>query len=44
MNNESKRRSLRFYLLLGILLPVGLQVSNNTVSLHSQALNAVNTR
>ena len=35
--------SLRRYLLLGILLPVGLLVVVNTVSLYSQALAAVNT-
>ena len=38
-----RQRSLRLYLLLGILLPVGLLVSINTVSLYSQALNAINT-
>ena len=43
MKAESKRRSLRFYLLLGILIPVGLLVSINTISLYSQALNAINT-
>jgi two-component system sensor histidine kinase TctE len=35
--------SLRRYLLLGILLPVGLLVVINTVSLYRQALGAVNT-
>ena len=35
--------SLRRYLLLGILLPVGLLIIINTVSLYSQALDAVNT-
>jgi len=35
--------SLRRYLLLGILLPVGLFVVLNTVSLYRQALGAVNT-
>ena len=35
--------SLRRYLLLGILLPVGLLVVLNTVSLYRQALAAVNT-
>ncbi len=35
--------SLRRYLLLGILLPVGLLVVINTVSLYRQALDAVNT-
>ena len=35
--------SLRRYLLLGILLPVGLLVVMNTVGLYSQALGAVNT-
>ena len=35
--------SLRRYLLLGILLPVGLLITVNTVSLYSQALGAVNT-
>ena len=38
-----RQRSLRLYLLLGILIPVGLLVSINTVSLYSQALNAINT-
>jgi two-component system, OmpR family, sensor histidine kinase TctE len=35
--------SLRRYLLLGILLPVMLLIAVNSVSLHSQALAAVNT-
>jgi two-component system sensor histidine kinase TctE len=35
--------SLRKYLLLGILIPVGLLVTANTVSLYRQALDAVNT-
>jgi len=35
--------SLRRYLLLGILLPVGLLVIVNTFSLYQQALSAVNT-
>jgi two-component system, OmpR family, sensor histidine kinase TctE len=35
--------SLRRYLLLGILLPVGFLVVLNTVSLYRQALGAVNT-
>jgi two-component system sensor histidine kinase TctE len=43
MTMDGSRRSLRFYLLLGILIPVGLLVSINTVSLYSQALSAVNT-
>ena len=43
MTNLLQRRSLRRYLLLGILLPVGLLVSVNTISLYSQALNAINT-
>jgi two-component system sensor histidine kinase TctE len=34
--------SLRRYLLLGILLPIGLFVFINTVSLYRQALDAVN--
>ncbi|MGH6625060.1 MAG: sensor histidine kinase [Burkholderiaceae bacterium] len=37
-----KTLSLRRYLLLGILLPVGLFVVINTVSLHRQTLGAVN--
>ncbi len=36
-------RSLRRFLLLGILLPVGLFVLVNAVSLYSQTLQAVNT-
>ena len=43
MTVKVRRRSLRFYLLLGILLPVGLLVSINTVSLYSQALSAITT-
>ena len=43
MKGKVQRRSLRRYLLLGILLPVGLLVSINTVSLYSQALAAINT-
>lgn len=43
MTMNGSRRSLRFYLLLGILIPVGLLVSINTVSLYSQALSAINT-
>ncbi|MBG6076980.1 sensor histidine kinase [Polaromonas sp. CG_9.11] len=35
--------SLRRYLLLGILLPVGLLVIVNTVGLYSQAFSAINT-
>ena len=35
--------SLRSYLLVGILLPVGLLVIMNTVGLYSQALGAINT-
>jgi len=35
--------SLRRYLLSGILLPIGIFVVFNTVSLYSQALSAVNT-
>lgn len=35
--------SLRRYLLLGILVPVGVFVVINTVSLYTQALSAVNT-
>ena len=43
MTVNVKRRSLRRYLLLGILIPLGLLVSINTVSLYSQALGAINT-
>ena len=43
MTAEPARRSLRFYLLMGILLPVGLLISVNTVSLYRQALSAINT-
>ena len=35
--------SLRRYLLLGILMPVGMLLIINTVSLYQQALGAVNT-
>ena len=35
--------SLRRYLLSGILLPIGIFVVFNTVSLYRQALSAVNT-
>ena len=35
--------SLRSYLLVGILLPVGLLVIINTVGLYSQAFSAINT-
>ena len=35
--------SLRVYLLLGILIPVGLLVCLNTFSLYSQARSAINT-
>ena len=43
MTAKVQRRSLRRNLLLGILLPVGLLVSVNTVSLYGQALEAINT-
>ena len=43
MNHEPTPRSLRFYLLLGILIPLGLLVSINTVSLYSQARKAIDT-
>ncbi|MGB4117379.1 MAG: sensor histidine kinase [Polaromonas sp.] len=43
MTSHSKRRSLRRYLLLGILLPVGLLIGVNTISLYSDALAAINT-
>ena len=43
MTPPFQRRSLRFYLLLGILLPVSMLVGINTVSLYSQALGAINT-
>jgi len=43
VTEKVRRRSLRLYLLLGILIPVGLLVSVNTVSLYNQALNAINT-
>ena len=35
--------SLRRYLLLGILLPIGFFILANTFSLYNQALGAVNT-
>ena len=35
--------SLRRYLLIGILLPVGLLVTMNTVGLYQQAFSAINT-
>ena len=40
---RSQPRSIRLYLLLGILIPVGLLVSVNTLSLYTQALAAINT-
>jgi two-component system, OmpR family, sensor histidine kinase TctE len=43
MRARLKPRSLRFYLLLGILLPVFVLTSINTASLYSQALTAINT-
>ena len=43
MTVQPQRRSLRSALLLGILLPVSLLVALNTVSLYSEALDAVNT-
>jgi len=43
MKVSTERRSLRSHLLLGILLPVGLLVGVNTVSLYSEALTAINT-
>ena len=43
MNTKPQSRSLRQYLLLGILVPTGLLVSINTYSLYSEALNAINT-
>jgi two-component system sensor histidine kinase TctE len=39
----ARRGSLRRYLLLGILLPVGVLVIVNTLGLYQQALSAVNT-
>ena len=39
----ARRQSLRRFLLLGILLPVGLLIGVNTVSLYSEALAAINT-
>ena len=43
MTAAVQRKSLRRYLLLGILLPVGLLICINTISLYSQALAAINT-
>ncbi|MBH2009176.1 MAG: sensor histidine kinase N-terminal domain-containing protein [Xanthomonadaceae bacterium] len=46
MNHEVKSVgaiSLRRYLLIGILLPVGLLVIMNTVGLYQQAFSAINT-
>ena len=43
MASREKILSLRSYLLLGILLPVGLLILVNTVSLYRQAFTAVNT-
>ena len=43
MKTGTERRSLRFHLLLGILLPVGLLIGVNTISLYSEALQAINT-
>jgi two-component system, OmpR family, sensor histidine kinase TctE len=43
MTRVKRPISLRRYLLLGILLPVGLFVVVNTVSLYRQTLEAVNT-
>ena len=43
MTSHPKRRSLRRYLLMGILLPVGLLIGINTISLYSEALQAINT-
>ena len=43
MRGRLRPRSLRFYLLLGILAPVILLISVNTISLYSQALAAINT-
>ncbi len=40
--HSSRPLSLRRYLLLGILLPIGLFVVINTVSLYRQALDAIN--
>lgn len=42
MTRQAGALSLRRYLLLGILLPIGLFVFINTVSLYRQALDAVN--
>ncbi|MCJ0762831.1 sensor histidine kinase [Variovorax terrae] len=38
-----RRLSLRGYLLLGILLPIGIYVLLNTIALYNQALTAVHT-
>ncbi|MDB5875532.1 MAG: periplasmic sensor signal transduction histidine kinase [Ramlibacter sp.] len=43
MSRQLRPTSLRRYLLLGILLPVGLFVLVNAVSLYHQTLKAVNT-
>jgi two-component system, OmpR family, sensor histidine kinase TctE len=43
MKRRTERRSLRFHLLVGILLPVGLLIGVNTISLYSDALRAINT-
>ena len=40
---STRTLSLRRYLLIGILLPIGVLVVFNTFSLYHQALNAVNT-
>ena len=42
MTGQARPLSLRRYLLLGILLPIGLFVFINTVSLYRQALDAIN--
>ncbi len=41
--SDARAISLRRYLLLGILLPIGLFILVDTVSLYQQALRAVNT-
>ena len=43
MTGNLQPRSLRFYLLVGILLPVFVLISINTASVYSQALTAINT-
>lgn len=43
MISHLRPRSLRVYLLLGILVPVFVLISINTFSLYSQALAAINT-